>query len=225
MLAALAALAALSVGLLPPTANATTPAPTGADVSRPAEDSYYRLRTGGARLVMAPAFMQELSASGATMSAIAPATLAVDPTTGITTVTFMVSKPRQAAVVLEPAGGGTVYFFTKGGLRFSGNGTSLDLTNILFAFDTAIGIDMTPNGLDPVDGYAVGPLMKMPMQAIRNAVAFTSPRFRVQEPLAELLRGEVAPGLGRGDGPVPWMTLRHIPLGYAQVAITVSRIS
>jgi hypothetical protein len=45
---------------------------------------------------------------------------------------------------------------------------------------------LTPDGLDAVDGFAVGPLMKMPVRAIGNA---------------------------------------HIPMGYAQVAIMVSRIS
>ena len=164
------------------------------------------------------------SAADADPPTWASATLTTDPTTGLTTATFTVARPKSAAVILDDSGGGTVYFFTQGGLRFEGNGTAIDLTNILFAFDNAVGIDMTPNGLDPIDGYAIGPLMTMPLAVKQGVVAFTSPRFRVQEPLSELLRGDVMTGSGRGDGPVPSMTDRAIPLGYAAVSITVTPI-
>lgn len=223
-LAALVTVSALTLASVP-VAQASAAAAGGVVTAqvdqRITSEYYYTLKSGTVRLVLAPAFMKELRSSGATLEAIAPAVLRVDKRTGLTSVTFK-AKPDDAAVVF--ADSRTVYFYTDGGMRLSGNGTSVDLTNNLFAFDDVTQIDFVPNGLDFEDGYAVGPLMRMPKKATRNAVAFTSPKFVMQPAFRDLLRGTVDEETGLADGPMAQIADRDFPFGFAQVAIQVRQI-
>lgn len=177
------------------------------------------IKSGVMTLTLSPQFSQQLLNSGATVTGIGGAQESMDDESGATVITWRVMRstdgfsltPGLAQAVVRP----------RGGLRITGNGTSVDLTDWNFLFSEAYGMMISATAGDSRPWISTGVPITLPHQLQGKRLSFASPAMTLNGTLGDVLRG--ASVAGRFTGPVPGFTTEQIPFGTAVVKLKVGR--
>lgn len=178
------------------------------------------IRSGVMRLTLSPQFSQQLLNSGASVTGIGGAVASMDDSTGATVITWRVQREEDGFSLTPGIAQAVVH--PRGGLRITGNNTSVDLVDWNFLFSEAYGMMISATAGDSRPWVSTGVAITLPHSLRRNRLSFTSPEMILNGTLANVLRGDQN-SAGQFTGPVPGFTTEQIPLATALVNLKVGR--
>lgn len=169
---------------------------------------HYYATSGKIEMVLAPAFLEQVQAAGATVSSTGDVTISVDKASGLSIASMPTAS--YGSVVLNTSKS-IVDMGGIDGITITGNGSSVEMSYMGFAITSASGSTVTAGINDGHMDIGVGPRSKLPKQATRNRLSVTSSLVMVTPDFADVLR----------NGPVPSMTTDAIPLGMFRLTLKV----
>jgi hypothetical protein len=173
----------------------------------PSATRWYQGRTGTVQWAIGPDFQAQLDASGASLNFCSAAKIKVDSGSGITIVTMPV---HGNSVIALNGPQSSIDAVTECAVTVSGNGATVELTNMGFGVYGDSPSDMTATIADEYTTLGEGARMKLPKKATSNKLKVVSPVIMMSAPFADILRAAV-----------PTLTTDATALGLFQLTVKV----